>query len=66
MRFAYDKQAKALYVTVANRKVAKTKELSRNFLVDVDTNGNIIGVELLGAEAVRGKDKVRVLVDLAR
>lgn len=66
MRFEHDPKAKALYVYVSKKKVASTEILSRNFLVDKDRNGNIVGVEILGAERLPRTKKVRVLLDLAK
>jgi len=66
LKFAHDKKAKALYVYVAKKKVASTEVLGRNFMVDKDKKGNIVGVEILGAEQLPGSKKVKVLLDLAQ
>lgn len=66
MRFEHDKKAKALYAYVSKKKVASTEMLSRNFLVDKDTKGNIVGVEILGAERLPRTRKVRVLLDISK
>jgi uncharacterized protein YuzE len=51
MDIKYDIMADAVYVTVGNGKVAKTIKTEERFLVDVDTNGNVVGIEILDASA---------------
>lgn len=49
MKFNYDKIADAVYLKVKDGKIASTKEVSDKLLVDVDKDGNILGIELLDA-----------------
>ena len=46
-KISYDKLAKALYIKMSKNKVFKTKEITPNFIVDVDRKGNVVGVEIL-------------------
>lgn len=48
MELEYDKEADALYVTVQpSKKVAKTRELEPGVLLDVDSKGKVVGLEIL-------------------
>ncbi|MDB5266079.1 MAG: hypothetical protein JWM39_792 [Parcubacteria group bacterium] len=49
MTIQYDRIADALYMYVSGGKVHKTLELEDRLLVDVDTLGNIVGMEILDA-----------------
>lgn len=43
-----DPQADAMYVRLARGSVASTREVPVTCLVDMDADGNAIGIELLG------------------
>lgn len=43
----YDKEAKAFYITVARGGVARTIPAKGEILVDLDADGNIMGVEVI-------------------
>jgi len=47
MKFNYDKIADAAYLYLNKGKIKKTIEISDNVLLDVDTKGKIIGIEIL-------------------
>jgi len=47
MRIIYDPLADAVSITIKKGKVAKTKEIDDNTILDYDKKGNVIGVELL-------------------
>ena len=47
MRFAYDQDADALYVTVSGAVVSRTIEVDPLTMVDVDVNGQLVGIEIL-------------------
>jgi uncharacterized protein YuzE len=49
MDIKYDKVADAGYLSVHRGKVAKTIEMEDRLNVDVDTEGNILGIEILEA-----------------
>ena len=47
MRLTYDSEADALYFSITSREVHQTKHVDENTLVDLDKEGNVIGVEVL-------------------
>ena len=51
MDIKYDIMADAVYVNVGSGKVAKTIKTEERFLVDVDTEGNVVGIEILDASS---------------
>ncbi|MER7361915.1 DUF2283 domain-containing protein [Nonomuraea wenchangensis] len=48
MTVEYDPAVNALYVTVSDRPVAATREISDCMLMDVDASGAPVGVEIIG------------------
>ncbi|MEK7147035.1 MAG: DUF2283 domain-containing protein [Patescibacteria group bacterium] len=55
MMIKYDKEIDALYIGINKAKVAKTLEQREGFLIDVDKNGKIIGIEILNFSKVSSK-----------
>ena len=47
MKVTYDQQADALYIEVDDTPVARTLHIDRGTLVDLDSQGHLIGVELI-------------------
>ena len=47
MKITYDADADAMYIYIVDRDVFKTKKINDNTLVDLDEEGNIIGMEVL-------------------
>ena len=47
MKIKYDPDADAMYLTLRKDKVASTKEIDENTIIDFDKNGQFIGVEIL-------------------
>jgi len=47
MRITYDKEADAVYIKLTNEKFSKTKIIDKNTILNLDENGNLIGIELL-------------------
>ena len=45
--FEYDPSCNALYIRIKKGKVAESEPLSDNLIVDIDPEGEILGVELL-------------------
>ncbi|MCL5949028.1 MAG: DUF2283 domain-containing protein [Candidatus Bathyarchaeota archaeon] len=52
----YDKKADALYIWLRKAKYDISEELAENVIIDLDKNGRIIGIELLGASKKLGQD----------
>ena len=47
MKIRYDPDADAMYLTLRKDKVARTKEIDENTVIDFNKNGQVIGVEIL-------------------
>lgn len=53
MKFNYDKDTDALYISFTDAAGVDSYELSPDYIVDVDEQGNLLGIEVLNV-----KDKV--------
>ena len=51
MDIKYDIMVDAVYINVGSGKVAKTIKSEERFLVDVDSAGNVVGMEILDASS---------------
>lgn len=49
MKVEYDGEVDALYIRIQKKKVSRTKELEDGINVDLDENGRLIGLEIIGA-----------------
>lgn len=49
MKINYDKTANAVYIQIKKGKISKTIEVSKSVVHDVDSSGNILGIEILNA-----------------
>lgn len=49
MKINYDKTANAVYIQIKKGKISKTIEVSKSVIHDVDSGGNILGIEILNA-----------------
>jgi len=49
MRIEYSKSADALYVYFKQTEVAKSKEIEEGVVVDFDSDGRLVGIEVLDA-----------------
>ncbi len=47
MRVTYDEDADAMYIKLTDEKFSKNKIVDKNTILNLDKNGNVIGVELL-------------------
>ena len=47
MKITFDKKADAMYIYLQTKKVFKTKQVTNDTIVDMDKEGNVIGIELL-------------------
>jgi len=47
MEISYDKQADAMYIEFCKGEFAKNKKVDDFTIIDLDKNGNILGIELL-------------------
>lgn len=51
MKINYDKIADAVYIKIRNAKVKTTKEINDQVIADLDSQGNIVGIEILDASS---------------
>jgi uncharacterized protein YuzE len=49
MKIRYDKQADAMYISLAKGKCDATRKISDVILVDEDKKGKVLGIEILDA-----------------
>lgn len=49
MKIEYDREVDALYIRIQDKKVSRTKELEEGINLDIDADGKIIGLEIIGA-----------------
>lgn len=49
MKIEYDKEIDAVYIRIQEKKVAHTKEIEEGINLDIDNEGKIIGLEIIGA-----------------
>ena len=49
MKIEYDKEVDALYIRIQEKKVSHTKEIEEGINLDIDEDGKIIGLEIIGA-----------------
>lgn len=50
MKVTYDKKVDALYITLKPKaKVSRTKKVTPSVLIDYDSSGKVVGVEVLDA-----------------
>lgn len=54
MKINYDKIADAIYFAIKKGKIVKTLPVSECLNIDLDKNGEAIGVELLNASSKQG------------
>ncbi len=64
MKIEYDQEANALYITLREAQVAKTNEVTDNFIVDLDAEGRPIGIEILHVRRLLNpEDLARITVE---
>ncbi|HHT9115785.1 MAG: DUF2283 domain-containing protein [Planctomycetes bacterium] len=49
MKIEYDKEVDAIYIRIQEKEVAHTKEIEEGINLDLDNEGKIIGLEIIGA-----------------
>ncbi|MCL4557774.1 MAG: DUF2283 domain-containing protein [Deltaproteobacteria bacterium] len=48
MKIEYDKEVDSLYIRIQEKKVTRTKELEEGINIDLDAQGKLIGLEIIG------------------
>ena len=49
MKIEYDNEVDALYIRIQDKQVCRTQEIEEGVNVDLDENGAVIGLEIIGA-----------------
>jgi len=49
MKSAYDSKVDALYIRWTDANISESDEISEGVILDYDSDGNVVGVELLNA-----------------
>ncbi len=47
----FDQDTDAVYIRVGSGKITTTTVVSENLIIDIDANGNTVGIEILNASA---------------
>lgn len=64
MKIEYDREVDALYIRIQEKKVARTKEIEEGINLDIDKDGKIIGLEIIGAiERYNKKDILNIATE---
>ena len=56
MKITFDKEADAVYIELSSGEFASNKKIDNNTIIDLDEDGNIIGIELLNVSKRIPKD----------
>ncbi|MDH7577545.1 MAG: DUF2283 domain-containing protein [Bacillota bacterium] len=64
MKFRYDPDADALYIRFKEGAVADTDEVSAGVMLDIDEEGNLLGLEILDASKKLGERPLTVEVEI--
>lgn len=59
MKIEYDKIADAMYIYFKKAKIYKTVKMQDRLVVDIDREGNIIGMEVLEASSQLPQKNIR-------
>jgi uncharacterized protein YuzE len=49
MKIEYDKEVDALYIRIQEKEISQTKEIAEGINLDIDKEGKLIGLEIIGA-----------------
>ncbi|MBS3099615.1 DUF2283 domain-containing protein [Candidatus Pacearchaeota archaeon] len=56
MEITFDKEADAVYIEFSNGDFASNKKIDEDTIIDLDKDGNIIGIEILSVSNRISKD----------
>jgi uncharacterized protein YuzE len=48
-KIKYDEDANAFYIKLSDKKIAKTKTLTKNVNIDLTKKNKIVGIEIMGS-----------------
>ena len=65
LQLEYDQKADAMYIWLRKAKYEYdiSKKLAENVIIDLDKNGRIIGIEVLGASKNLGKEIITKILN---
>ena len=49
MKIKYDKEADAMYIELEEGEFSTNKKVDRDTIIDLDKDGNMLGIEILNA-----------------
>ena len=61
MKTEYDPEANALYVKFSDDEIDRTEELRPGLIVDFDSRGHIVGIEMLDAKTILSESALKSL-----
>jgi uncharacterized protein YuzE len=64
MRATYDPAADALYIHVGDGRVAGTREVAPGVNLDETETGELVGIEILGAAARPGSNRMAIAFEI--
>ncbi len=65
MKIHYDPQADALYIELRDAKIKESDEVAEGFIVDYDSAGKPVAIEILDASEVLGGREMKVELAVA-
>ena len=67
MKISYDPEADAIYIELRDVRPADSRDIEEGVTVDLDTNGHVVGIEILDArERLGGESLDSVVVEVLR
>ncbi len=62
MRVEYDKDLDILQIKLKDGKYAISEDINNNTIIDLDSEGRILGIEILDVTEIMGKEQVRKML----
>ncbi len=56
MKITFDKEADAVYIELGSGEFVSNRKIDNNTIIDLDKNGNVLGIELLNVSKRIPKD----------
>ena len=56
MKITFDKEADAIYIEFSNGEFISNKKIDNDTIIDLDKDGNILGIEIINASKRIAKD----------
>ncbi len=62
MKIEYDKDADAMYIEFSEGEFAKNKKIDNDTIIDLDSNNNILGIEIINVSKRLSKNFISNIV----